>query len=365
MKSNPYVQFLVRLYGWLLRLYPPRFQDEFGPEMLGVFHQAAEEASKKGNFALVRRMPGELSGLLLALFSLRKWKGDGRMDQKDEKLLHTPAPRLPAGEIILGMLPLIVLGLGVILSSMPTEIRWPAAVTYIVYFLPYMVVMAGCLWGWLKGFPRWVYPYLVYGVFFALYFSLSGQPTYKVWVFDLWDWIPFAPVGMVILLALRFGKSPLQAAAKMVESVWKDWTLLGYGLYGLLPILIPILEDETDRSYRFPVTAAAITLMLVCAVLYVGTTKPWLRTTSLLGGLFLSLLTASAGAELYWKTHDINIITNERRFIGGPVPWGDILPQSILLSVGFTLILLLLPLLVGLLHWLIDARRSRSSGAGA
>lgn len=364
MKSNPFVQFLIRFYGWLLWLYPPRFRDEFGPEMLDVFHQAAEEASKMGTFSLVKLMLGELSGLLPALLSLRKWKGDEVMDQKAEKLLQTPVPRLPTREIILGVLPLIVLGLGTMISNMPITVRLSDTLTYSIYILPYLVVMAGLLWGWLKGFPRWVYPYPVYGVFFALYFSLSAQPSYKMWGLDLWDWLPFVPMGIVILLALRFGKSPLEAVVKMIEAVWKDWTLLVYGLYGLLPLIIPIFQDETERSYRFPVTAAAISLMLVCGILYVGITKPWLRTTFLLGGLFLSLLTASVGSGLYWKTHEINIITNERHLIGGPVPWGDILSQSILGTVVFTLILLLLPGLVGILHWLINTRRSGSSGAG-
>ena len=54
MKSNPYVQFLIRFYGRLLWLYPSRFRDKFGPEMLKVFHQATEEASKTGIFSLVR-----------------------------------------------------------------------------------------------------------------------------------------------------------------------------------------------------------------------------------------------------------------------------------------------------------------------
>lgn len=55
------------LYIQLLRLYPPRFRQEFAAEMQDVFALALYEAEQQGSFAIIRLYLSELSDLPLSL----------------------------------------------------------------------------------------------------------------------------------------------------------------------------------------------------------------------------------------------------------------------------------------------------------
>jgi hypothetical protein len=264
----------------------------------------------------------------------------------------------------------MVLGLGTTLREVPTTSRLAREIISVSFMGPYPIVLVGLLWGWLKGFPRWTYPCLAYGVFFALYLSLASTPGFAVfnismWNRELWGWRAFVPLGIIVAVALLLSKPPWGPILKMVRDIWNDWTLFAYGVYGLLPLIIPIMQDETDRSYRFPTTAIAVIIMLIGAALYLRMPRSRLRTVVMLAGAFLCILTASVGSSLYWGTHHVDMLTNERHLIDGPIPWGSIAISSIYGSVLCTLVPLSIPGLVGIAHWFVNRRRSRPSGADA
>ena len=367
MTTHLLAQFLVRLYGWLLRLYAPRFRDEFGPEMTDVFRQAAENAARGGFLSLFALVFRELYGLPRALLSQREWKGYAMMDQNLASSLPAPAAPVPLGQVVLGLLPLVALGLGMTLMEIPTS-KDELFIRTISFTGPYVVVLIGLLWGWLKGFPRWVYPCLVYGIVFAVYLSFAATPglvifNIPMWNDEAWGLRSFVPLALVIAVALLLSRPTWGPVKKMIQDIWNDWTLFAYGLYGLLPLVIPIMLDETGRSYRFPITAIAAIIMVTGAALYLGLAKSRLRTTAMLAGAFLSILAASIGSSLYWKTHSIDIFTDERQLIAGPIPWGSIVFPSIFSSAMCILSLLLIPGLIGIAHWYILKHQPESTGA--
>jgi hypothetical protein len=232
---------------------------------------------------------------------------------------------------------------------------------------PYPIILIAVLWGWLKGFPRWVYPYLVYAFGFALYLSFVATPGFSIfnismWDREMWAWRAFIPLGFIVAAALLLSRPTWGPVEKMVKDIWNDWTLIAYGLYGLLPLIIPIVQDETGRSYRFPATAIAAFMMVIGAALSLGMAKSRLRTAVMLAGAFLSILAANVGSSFYWQTHDLNIITNVRTPIAGPIAWGNIIIPSISGSLICTLVLLLIPGVIGIAHWLANNRRSGSTG---
>ena len=182
-----------------------------------------------------------------------------------------------------------------------------------------------------------------------------------MWNRQMWGWRAFVPLALTAVVALLLSKERLAPLLKLVKDVWNDWTLLAYGAYGLLPLLVPIILDETDHSYRFPITAVSAALMLAGAAYYLGLPKTRLRTALLLGGLFLSLLAASLGSDLYWKTHDVNMVTYQVSPIAGPIPWGRIIPSALSGSVNATLALLLAPALVAFASYLERKQRRSSS----
>ncbi len=82
-----------------------------------------------------------------------------------------------------------------------------------MYFGGYLVVLAGLFWGWLKGFPRWVFSYLAYGIVFALYLANASTPglvifNIPMWGRELWGWRACVPMAMVALSALLLSRPP-------------------------------------------------------------------------------------------------------------------------------------------------------------
>jgi hypothetical protein len=61
------LNFVLRLYAILLRLYPRGFCEEFGDEMYAVFSDALAEAAKRGGTALIVVCWREICDLPLAL----------------------------------------------------------------------------------------------------------------------------------------------------------------------------------------------------------------------------------------------------------------------------------------------------------
>ena len=274
------------------------------------------------------------------------------------------------GMLILALLPLLALAIGITVQAMPAGLEGLEGLEGLIFSLSfigaYLIVLLGLLWGWLSGFPRWVYPYLTYSIFFALYLFFVSTPGFAIfgipmWNREMWGWRAFVPLALTAVVALLLSKERLAPLLKLVKDVWNDWTLLAYGAYGLLPLLVPIILDETDHSYRFPITAVSAALMVIGAALYLGLPKTRLRTALLLGGLFLSLLAASLGSDLYWKTHDVNMVTYQVSPIAGPIPWGRIIPSALSGSVNATLALLLAPALVAFASYLERKQRRSSS----
>lgn len=285
------------------------------------------------------------------------------MDRPQTSL--TPEPPLRGGALLLALLPLFILGLGATLSSIPLDSDIAFIAAGFGFMMPYLFVLVALLWGWLKGFPRWSYPYLAHAFFFAMYIANASTPGFslfgvQMWDRQLWAWRAFVPVTLIAVVALSFRAGRI-AVPRMFSDIWGDWTRIAYAIYGLLPLIIVIVQDETGRDYRFPTTAIAAALMLLGAALYLGLASPRLRQALMLAGAFLTVLVAITGSNLYWATHDVNLTTGYRKLIEGPVPWGSVLGSSLAISTVFTLFLLAIPALVGLIHWL--SSRSRPGAA--
>ena len=63
----------IRLYRWLLCLFPTRYRATFGREMSAVFTQALAEASARGTVWYAIFCAREFTGLIIAAFRERVW----------------------------------------------------------------------------------------------------------------------------------------------------------------------------------------------------------------------------------------------------------------------------------------------------
>lgn len=352
--------FLVRIAYALLRgslvLFPARYRREYGDERACVLHLALREAAADGWLSLLYFCAREWRDLPLALLREhgREWRLRMEVDGN-----HLEGNREPGYTIWMGLFPFVLLGAMMMLFEVPRE--WGdqdlfLALRGLLMFGGYLVILAGFLFGALAGFPRWSFPYLFYGFIFALFISNASTPglvvfNIEIWGREIWGWRAWVPLGIVILLVSLLNRYPGKLLDKLWGDIAKNWSRLTFGLYGLLPLLILISLEEMDEMYSFPGAVAGAILLIIGAFLYLRLKSPPWRTISLIAFAFLGILAVKAIVHFYWDTHSINIVTNERRLLEGPVPYASILAKAFKDAIVASLFLLL-PSVVKLLGFI-------------
>ena len=92
------------------------------------------------------------------------------------------------GEALAGMLPFLVIGLADVLYEYLTYRGHGWSLTRWVFVASYLVLLIGLGVGWVKGFPRWSYPYAGWILFIHL---LGSGVTSGLWIFrGVGEWIP-------------------------------------------------------------------------------------------------------------------------------------------------------------------------------
>jgi hypothetical protein len=170
-----------------------------------------------------------------------------------------------------------------------------------VFGLGLLFTVAGLLFiallaGWVKSFPRWVFPYWGFALLISYYLfnfsgTISGQPftgNWRVWI----------PLGAVALASLLWTRS-LRPLFTLFRSVWKDWTLLSFAFYGAMPLLFFAAYDETQDEELMRIVV--ILLLAAGVIFYMRFDNPWHRFASLVGGYSISWLALMVHLGLYWN----------------------------------------------------------------
>ena len=255
----------------------------------------------------------------------------------------------------LGLLPFILMATAVILTSLPTA--WGDR-TYFsilgsqVMLWAYLVIILGLYFGIKAGFPRWVYPYLVSGLAFGFFLGMTATPGIAFFGVEMrgqspWGPRALVPLIVVVLLVRLTSRDIWKLLDRLLEGLRADWTRLSFGLYALLPLIVWLGMDAMDYTYRFLGLLLAETIFILGAFFYLRKkTLNW-RVFCLLAGAFLGYLAAAGSVHLYWDTHTINIVTDERTLLSGPIPIAAILVKSSW-NAGLATLFVLLPAVLGL-----------------
>ena len=361
------ISFLSSAYRCLLRLYPASFRAEFAAEMEDVFRQAIQEATmgeasdvaaaSRGQGALVRLCLRELRDWPAALG--REWAASLRAGvrpgqeggiMEDRPSMHGAAPA-PWGEALLGAAALLVPGLALALAELPTlHPWWPA-----FYFGAYLFILLGLLAGWVRGFPRWSYPYVGYGLVWPLWLSSVSTPGLRLLGYAFsrhqpWGWRAWLGLGAVAILALLLTRS-LRPLARLFTGAWRDWTRLSFALYGGLPLALWGLFDEVHRPHPVPYLILASLCLAAGALAYMRSGTDAGRLLSLLAGLTSSWLVSTVGLATYWHG----------RLVGRgdyPLDWWSDTARPMAYGWVVVALILLLPLLLGLLRRAVRPRHA-------
>ena len=125
------------------------------------------------------------------------------------------------GEVLAGMLPFLAFGLGMVIYEILPRHLVVGPIGFWCYVALYVIGVIGLGIGWVKGFPRWAYPYAGLVLFIKGWWgdrdNLSG------WLFiGLASTLLFWLMVGIVLLATR----SLRPLGQFFKRIWRDWTLL-------------------------------------------------------------------------------------------------------------------------------------------
>jgi hypothetical protein len=261
------------------------------------------------------------------------------------------------GEALAGMVPFLVIGLARTIIALVEErpYVWLGYVALWLFTGGYLALLIGFGVGWVKGFPRWSYPYAGYVLVFTLYFmsvEISGLRIFN-YIFgsnDPWGWrawIPFLVMAVIALLLTRSMRPLLQ----LVTRVWQDWTRLSFGLYGIMPLVVFISFDEVNKGYQLPFLLVLTLVLAGGALAYMRSARTWQRALALLIGLILSWTVTTVGTAIYWHGRLEPWMREE------PDRWYEIVERSAI--AGTVLVALMFaPALLGLLRRSVQSIRA-------
>jgi hypothetical protein len=267
--------------------------------------------------------------------SIRK-KGD--MDQQIDKLAE--AGKGKSGEkdqpttwleTLLALGPFLIWPLLLLFRNWMTLPSLGAAITVFIFSM----LLVALLVGWVKGFPRWCFPYWGFVFLIALYFQ-----NFRGTIFDKpfsGSWLVWIPVLAVLLIGMLWTRD-LQAIYRLFRSLWVDWTLLSFAFYGLLPLMLIAIYDEVGDTAAQPALTGLMLMQAVGALLYMRSMKIWPRFLWLVAGFSLSWTLASIHLAWYWN------VRQEPR-MGAPATWGETLSWTIPMG-AFLLVILITPVLL-------------------
>jgi hypothetical protein len=206
------------------------------------------------------------------------------------------------GEALAGMMPFLVFGLAMALSDYIeylARIRpgWHYSMVYSLVAC-YIGLLIGLGVGWVKGFPRWSYPYG--GLVLVSTWWWTGIVIRRRGWWTIFNgpgaWLPLLVVAAVALLLTR----SFRPFGQLLYGVWHDWTRLSFGLYGCMPLIIWLSFDEVTAPYSAPYLAVSAIILGVGALAYVRSARLAPRALAMLMGMTLAWAVATVGTAIYW-----------------------------------------------------------------
>lgn len=175
----------------------------------------------------------------------------------------------------------------------PAGLLGAAGLSFVLLILG--ALLLALLFGWVRGFPRWVIPYWGFAGLLGLYFqgftgTVGGERFTGSWLV----WTPLLGVAIAGLLWTR----DLEPLIRLPGRLWQDWSLLSFAIYGALPLMIVAVYDETHS--KWPIIIVNL-LLGVGAELYLRSSTVWSRFACLLGGFMLSWGLVMFHQTLYWN----------------------------------------------------------------
>jgi hypothetical protein len=236
------------------------------------------------------------------------------------------------GEAMAGMLPFLVFGLGMMIYEILPRHLVVGPIGFWCYLVLYIIGVIGLGIGWVKGFPRWSYPYAGLVLFIHGWWGDRDNLSGRLFVGPTSAILFWVMVGIVLLVTRS-----LRPLGQFFKRIWHDWTLLSFGLYSLMPlVLLNVAFDFVTGNYPLPYPIVSSLVLAGVALVYLRSSRMAQRASALL-----------AGMTLCWAVATVEVAIYLHRVPKLPRYWtGDI--RDMLSYWGVQMALILAPALLGL-----------------
>jgi hypothetical protein len=325
-------KYFYRIYGYLIKLYPRAFRNEFSEEMQAVFGEAiATEQWHKSTILFLRELI-DLPGSILNTYAAQ-WFG-GNMSSQNEYIV--PSTRRQA---FFGTLPFLTYGIIIMIDTMDLFSNHQETDVDLAF---YGLALTGFLIGWIRGFPLWSYSYLGWSLVIAFWWDRGISRTN----WGYWIWLP---VGIMALLALLWTHSldPLKILAR---DIWNDWTRLTLAMFSMGGLIFcGGGEDHHPQWLLFSIAAT----LIICIGAWC-----FLRSSTLIGrvlSIAISFILSAVPMGISYLTWDW------RAYYGLPPAesWRGKLGVAPI-GVLFWLLILFWPALIALIHYFTNRRTANA-----
>jgi hypothetical protein len=290
---------LTRLYSLLLLLYPRRFRESFGDEMLAVFEEALAAAAVRGRLAGAGLFLEELLNLPAAV--LHQHNLERRRTSRESHAAALTMERPSAWETCLTL----------------AVFALPAALIYLKPAQPVSssllptVISALLVIAFLAGFRRWSLPYLglaLSAFSFLLVFQRTADEltplimaqfgpvpaTESISLLLQAFWAGMMWLCLFVLLFVIAGILYLLGKFQVLFARFQqDWTLASFTLYSGAIVALLLAFDRYHYAESYTLTS---TLCLAGgACLYLHSRSTWQRLLALLAGITLAMGSIALG----------------------------------------------------------------------
>jgi hypothetical protein len=292
---------ILSIYSAMLALFPVRYREEYGEELLYSVRMSVEQAQARGRLFVIR----------LAWRELRDFPGACLQAHLNERrgliMKLQPGAHLPDGPFKFWQLAAVFLPFSIALLVVALDLSAGGNITSLLYgigvvFLGLLVIV--WITGLVKEFPIWALPSLGLILFIfagGLYLISQGitlivlRPIWgsfwpdsilmRLLMYTWFNLVFIAIVALIMMILLAFSKPLLQLARK-------DWSLLSFFVYTLT---IPhIIMNDEFRGLE-PYQLLSILILITGAVFFIILPARGTRLLVLLAGTLLALTTVSLG----------------------------------------------------------------------
>ena len=210
-------------------------------------------------------------------------------------------------EIIAGVGLFLFVGLFMAYMKFPYEWGWKGWISPLgkyLFAMNFLIPVTGYAIGWIKGFPRWSYPYVGVSLIHSLSLMNASTPGLSFWGYEifgreLWGWRSWIPLLIATAIALTLTRS-FYPVKKFFTNGWNDWTLFTFGMLGWVPWFFDVSFDEVDNLYTLYFIISLNIITVLAAYAYMRSSDTWKRVLALAIGIVIPVAVASIGSSIYW-----------------------------------------------------------------